>query len=112
MPKSTTAEFTAAMLRLRKPAPSIRKMLRFHLKAPNQVSIARELAKQAGFKSWHAVNLHYGTLGKRLARELGTGPSRLSLLVRFVPPGRLTNKEWLVMMRPEFAAALRKSTWI
>ncbi len=109
---STTANFTAAMLRLRRPAPSIRKMLRFHLRAPNQVSIARELATKAGFKNWRAVNLHYGTLGKRLSRELGTVPANLSLLVRFVPPGKLTNKEWLVMMRPEFAAALRKSTWI
>lgn len=112
MKTTSAAEFSAAMLRIRKPAPSIRKMLRFHLKAPNQISIARELAAKAGYKSWHAANLHYGTLGKRIANALGHGPANITLLVRLVPPGALTNAEWLVMMRPEFAEALRKSKWI
>lgn len=87
-------------------------MLDAHLKAANQVSIARELAAAAGYKSWRGMNLQYGLLAKRIAGALQAQPQNLSLLVEFVRPHELRNTEWLILMRPTFARALKKSGWL
>ncbi|HLP10241.1 MAG TPA: hypothetical protein VK178_18915 [Opitutaceae bacterium] len=86
-------------------------LLRTHAAAPNQVSDARNLAKAAGYESWRGMNLQYGLLGKRIAKELGEKEENLSLLAELVRPKTLSNKEWLVLMKPAFAKAVRAASW-
>lgn len=87
-------------------------MLSAHVSAPNYVSNMRTLAKAAGYKSWRAGNLQYGILAHRVGVEVGDTSERFGLLVRFVKPKQLTNSEWLLMMRPNFARALKRSGWL
>jgi hypothetical protein len=49
-------------------------MLMAHLRAPNHIMTATELADAAGYDSYTAVNIQYGTLGKNLADELDWKP--------------------------------------
>ena len=108
----TVTEFTAALKALALPAPGVQKMLRAHYRSTNHTSIARELAAQAGYKNWRGVNLQYGLLANRIGRKLKITGARLSLLVEFGEPGALTNQEWLIFMRKEFARALKKAKWV
>jgi hypothetical protein len=59
------------------------------------------------------VNLQYGLIAARIGRALKrTGG--INLLVQFVPPRHVTptkdisNVEWILIMRPAFASALRR----
>jgi hypothetical protein len=36
----------------------------------------------------------------------------LSLLVDFVRPNAVTNREWVMVMHPQFAEALKRAGWI
>jgi hypothetical protein len=105
-------EFEEAMRAMRPPAESVRKMLRAHLRAKNRTSIARELARVAGYKSWRGFNLHYGLLAKRIGAQMKLKGCRIGLLVDFAKPGELRNEEWLVFMRQEFAEALKRTNWV
>jgi hypothetical protein len=58
------------------------------------------------------VNLQYGLLAKRIGAAMGRPSETLSLLVEFVQPRAVTNREWLMTIRPEFAAALKKVGWL
>lgn len=51
-------------------------MLDAHLAAPDHVITATQLAEAAGYQSYSAANLQYGTLGCRLAEELDWHPPR------------------------------------
>lgn len=49
-------------------------MLRAHLAAPDQLTSAMKLAEAAGYEGYEGTNLHYGKLGKRIAREVDFDP--------------------------------------
>jgi hypothetical protein len=36
----------------------------------------------------------------------------MSLLVELIRPQTVTNQEWILVMRPEFAVGLKKAGWI
>jgi hypothetical protein len=86
-------------------------LLRSHAKAPNYVSTARKLAEKAGYKNWRGMNLQYGLLGSRISRRLNAPPANLALLARFIGRNKLANKEWLVLMKPSFAKAVKRAVW-
>lgn len=90
----------------------MRRLLCAHVNAPNHVSNMRTLAKAAKYKSWRAANLQYGLLARRIGDELRIKGLRIGLLVEFVGPKKLSNSEWLVMMRPTFARALKRAGWV
>ena len=50
------------------------KMLQYHYSAPSRKLSPPELAKLVGYKSYSAVNLHYGKLGKMICDELSYIP--------------------------------------
>jgi hypothetical protein len=108
----TTRQFTAALKAISKPSPRVLTMLRHHVDAPNHASIARELAKAAGYVDWRGFNSQYGRLAKRVGEELGLKPPFLSKIVNLIEPGELRNEEWLVLMRKEFATALKRAGWV
>jgi hypothetical protein len=47
-----------------------------------------------------------------IGQELGRPDARLSLLVDFIAPQGVTNREWVLVMKPRFAAALAKAGWV
>lgn len=105
-------EFVRVLRVIPKPAPSVLKLLRAHAKSKNKTSIARELARAAGYKDFRGFNLQHGILAKRIGAALGRKGARLELLVHFDQPGELKNKEWLIFMRPELCRALKTVGWI
>ena len=77
----------------------------------------RSVARAAGYVGYRGANLQYGLLAERIARVLGRPGAGLGMLVEFVPPKNrsaehISNDEWVLVMREEFAAALRKAGWI
>ncbi len=50
------------------------KMLQDHYSAPTRKLTAPQLADLVGYKSYSAINLHYGRLGKMICDELGYIP--------------------------------------
>jgi hypothetical protein len=67
------------------------------------------------YKSWRGVNLQYGLFADSVAANIPgcTAPdTRLFLLADFVENKTQSNEHWLVVMRPEFAAALEDAGWV
>ncbi len=118
----STAEFCTAMAEMEKPGGGVRKLLQAHYNCRGRVSTMSLLAHAAGFASFSPANLHYGGLARRIARHLAIAeptlrlPEKsdayLSLLVDFIRPEAVTNVHWLLVMKPEFAAALKLSGWV
>lgn len=69
-------EYAEAFDRLGRLAPGYEAMLDAHLRATDQLITAPQLAEAAGYANWSAANLHYGTLGRRLADEMGYNPPK------------------------------------
>jgi hypothetical protein len=51
-------------------------------------------------------------LARRIREILGRGDVDLSLLVDFVRPKEVTNRERVMVMHPQFAEALKQAGWI
>ena len=96
------------------PLPGGRKLhfLRAHCQAPGKALTAAKLAKAAKYKSWHAINLHYGLLAESVGQVIGRKGEGLSLLLEFAKPKSITNEQWVLVMRPEFVSALRMAGWV
>jgi hypothetical protein len=54
----------------------------------------------------------YGKLAKQIGAFIGKRKPHLSLLVEFVKPPTVTNRQWILVMRPEFAKGLKRAHWI
>jgi hypothetical protein len=67
-------EYVEAFDRLGGLPTSYEAMLEAHLNAPDHLISASHLAAAAGYTNWSAANLHYGTLGRRLAEQLNYNP--------------------------------------
>ena len=70
------------------------------------------LSESVGYKSYRAINLHYGKLARAIGAQLGLGDAGLDLLCEFFKPGEITNTEWVLVMREEFADGLRQAKWL
>jgi len=118
----TVTQFVSAMADMKKPSDSLRRMLKAHYNSPGRVSTMSLLAEAARYTSFSPANLHYGGLARRIGKHLAiTEPdlklptesdAYLSLLGDFIPPGKLTNTQWLLVMKPAFAEALVQCGWI
>lgn len=94
-----------------------RKMLAAHLKAPDHLITATQLANAAGYKSYHGANLQYGFIGAMLVFEipeiLPTRPdgSRIATCaIASADDSRQPKEdEWLWKMRPHIVEGLRAS---
>lgn len=69
-------EYREAFTALSPLAANDLKMLKAHLKAPDHLITATQLASAAGYATWSAANLRYGQLARRLAEELDYDPER------------------------------------
>ena len=110
----TEAQFLHALRALTPPGGRQRRFLQAHVRARGKALTMEQLARAAGYQDWRGGNLQYGLLATRIAEALGIRPpsTAVELLVESVPPKGVTNREWVLVMRPQFAAALVKSGWV
>jgi hypothetical protein len=108
----STAQFESALKTIPMPSGRQIEFLRVHYDAPGRALTATKLAEAVGYKDYRGVNLWYGRLADKIGAALGQIDPHLYLLVDFVPPNAATNKEWIFVMRPEFADALKNVGWL
>ena len=108
----TAAEFTKGLKSLRRPGGRQLDFLRAHCAAPAGVMTATRLAKAAGYRSSDGINLQYGLLAQRIGKALGRRDVDITLLVDGVTPKSVTNEHWLLSIKPQFAAALKRAGWV
>ena len=93
--------------------PKQRRMLELHHAAPGRVMSSTRLAEEAGFASFNAANLQYGSLAGEVCKQLAVSlETELGILVTFVHPGAASNEHWLWVMRPNVAQALEDLGWV
>ncbi len=113
-------EFAAALRALdtlrQRPGDRQMEFIRAHYVAPGRAATASALAESAGYNSYSAVNLHYGKLAGRIARQIGRRrpkyKTQVELLVDLVRPPAVTNSQWVLVMKPEFAEGLKRAGWV
>lgn len=123
LPFASVDEFKAALLTLRDKhlPPSHFAMLRAQCRAPNTAITATDLAKAAGYESYHAANLQYGILACNLAGILTFTPQLVhpdgspcwwtTLSVAGEGAAYDDAQHFHFVMRPELAQALREMRW-
>jgi hypothetical protein len=112
MTTPSVEQFTLALRSLRKPAGRQLDFLRAHEQAPGRATTVTRLAVAARYRSYRAINLHYGKLARRIGNALGQPNAPLSLLAAVAEPESISNREWVLIMHPQFAAALKNEGWI
>jgi len=65
-----------------------------------------------GYNGYRGVNLHYGLLARKIGVALGQPNAGIKLLVAVAEPRSISNGEWILIMHPEFEAALKQVRWI
>jgi hypothetical protein len=106
------AEFTQALRQLRKPRGKQCDFLRAHASAPGRAMTMTRLAERVQYANYRPVNLHYGKLAVAIGRELGVQNPAFDVLVDGAGPETISNAHWVLVMHPEFAAALKNVGWI
>ena len=105
-------DFTSALVKIGKPKGRQLKFLQKHYDARARALNASKLAKAAGYVNYRGINLHYGKLAYRLSQEMGIEGVGIELLVDSLIPKQASNSEWVLVMRPQFAKALKNAGWV
>ena len=87
------------------------RMLQAHYHAQDHTLTATQMSKAIGYPNHSAANLHYGKLGRLIAKEIGWEPlpkQTIFAIVTFEKPGH----EWHWIMRPAVAQALEQLGWV
>lgn len=111
-PTPSVRRFEHALSTIPRPKGRQLKFLQAHFSARARGLNARRLARAAGYAGYRGINLHYGLLAASIARELGIRGVGIELLVEGLPPGQASNQDWVLIMRPRFAQALRNVGWV
>jgi len=108
----TRAQFVRALNIIDRPQGRQPTFLRAHAAASGRALTARRLAQAVRYKSHDGINLQYGLLARRIGDVLGRKGEGIRLLVDLVQPKSVTNSEWIMVMHPQFAEALKQAGWI
>src|SRR5947207_13187633 len=110
----TSRQFKKALQVLGQPTGGQRRFLKAHYRATGRVQPMWNLATAAGYRAFTGVNLQYGWLARRIGNILGhpLPRPRIGLLVEFVDPPRISNRNYVLHMKPAFASALRSAGWV
>lgn len=103
--------FESALRRIPRPRGRQLDFLQAHYDARARGLNARKLAKAARYQNYRPINLHYGLLAARVAQELKV-TAGIELLVDSLIPHQASNDEWILIMRPNFARALKRVGWV
>jgi hypothetical protein len=112
MAAPTKTDFDNALRTIGRPRGRQMDFLREHVNARGRALTARRLADAVGYKDYRGINLQYGLLARKIGNALGRKTVDLTLLVDFVRPKSVTNDEWIMVMHPEFATALKQAHWV
>jgi hypothetical protein len=110
--QSLTKAYRDALSSIRVPQGKQLEFLQAHFNSPGKASTAAELARAVGYENWRPINLHYGKLAAMIGAAAGVPNPGIGLLVKVVGPKTISNENWILVMRPEFAKALVQAGWI
>lgn len=108
----STADFERAMRAIRKPGGQIPKFLRAHFDAHERPLSIAQLNRSANYRAPRAINRVYSQLARRIGVALGKPKEKLSLLTVGVPAPKGSGSDWFLVMKPEFATAVKNVGWI
>lgn len=108
----TAKQFENALRGMSRPGGRVLPMLMAHHGAPGRALNAERLAEQVGYEGFRAVNLQYGLFASKLGRAMRMPEANLGLVLEFVQPNRVTNKAWILVMKPSFAEGLERAGWV
>ena len=108
----STATFVLAMRGMPKPGGRQLDFLQAHVDATGRAMTMTRLAEAARYKSFDGANLRYGILAAKIGLRMGLRNSDINLIVTFIRPRKLSNSQWILVLRPEFARAMKKVGWV
>jgi hypothetical protein len=108
----SASRFASVLQVIGRPTGRRLEILRAHYTAPGHAATPTVLAKHVGFKGSIGISVSYGTLAKRIGLLVGQESPNISLLFEVVRPTTATSREWVLVMRPEFADGLKRAGWI
>jgi hypothetical protein len=108
----TTDQFVKALGSIPRPGGRQLEFLKAHANAEGRATTTGILAERAGYRSYRAINLHYGKLARRVGEAMGDTEAGITLLMAAAKPKSISNKDWILVMRPEFADAMAEVRWI
>jgi hypothetical protein len=90
-----------------------RSILLAHYNSPDYAATARRLARASGLNAGEVINAQYGRLGTKLRKQLGYqgAGQQSSIIASFLQPGLRGNTEWLWVMHPQMATAIKLLGW-
>jgi hypothetical protein len=112
MPAPTTDQFVKAMRSMKQPGGRQPDFLQAHFDAPGRALTMTRLARAARYKSYDGANLRYGILAARLGAAMRLRNANISLVVDLIRPREVSNREWILVMNPRFAAAMKRVGWV
>jgi hypothetical protein len=116
---ATAAQYRQALLAIRPHlTDNMLTMLTFQYRSADRTATATELARAAGYPTYHPANRQYGELGKLVADELNFAPPRRAdgthrywSTLSTGDPELEGDEHWRFVMRPELAAAVAELRW-
>lgn len=107
-----TARFVNAMRKMKKPGGKQPLFLQAHFDAPGRALTMTNLADAAGYKAYNGANLRYGILANRIGRRMGIRKPSINLLADLIEPPNVSNRHWILVLHPSFAAAMKIVGWV
>lgn len=112
MREESVVNLVKALKSLRKLRGNQPKFLQAHYNSKGRASTATILAKSAGYKSYKGINLRYGILAEKLAKEIGYTGESFAMVCDWAKRDTITNAHCVLIMRPNFAEALKSAEWV
>jgi hypothetical protein len=97
---------------MKKPGGRQPAFLQAHFSAVGKAFTMTRLANAAGYKSYDGANLRYGILAARIGEAMRVPNADINLLVEFIRPEHVSNRHWILVLRPNFARAMKIVGWV
>lgn len=112
MATTKTAAFVNVMRKMKKPGGKQPLFLQAHYDAPGRALTMTNLADAANYKAYNGANLRYGVLAERIGKRMGFVNPSITLLADLIEPPDVSNRHWILVLHPSFAAALKIVGWV
>ena len=112
MTRVSATRFASVLQAIGRPHGRRLKILRAHYAIPGRAATTSVLAECVGYKGNNGINLWYGKLARQIGALIAEESPNLSLLFEVVRPTTMRSREWILVMRPEFADGLKRAGWI